>query len=169
MEIYHYGIPRKSGRYPFGSGDRPFQGLKGFAKLKAIKTASKKARSKTTTDDKSAENLQKIQERRATRKNVRTLSDDEVRRNIQRLRDEKTLKDLLDSDVNPGKKAMDQALRVVQSASISVGTDVAKGALKYAIKTSLTGEERTLKGLAETIWPPQNQKKKKKNSDDDDD
>lgn len=171
MEMYHYGIPRKSGRFPFGSGDRPFQGLKGYAKSRAIKTVAKKATSKmTSVDDKTAENLKKVQERRATRRNVRTLSDEEVRRNIQRLRDEKTLKDLLDSDVNPGKKAMDQALQVVKTASISVGTDVAKGALKYAIKTSLTGEERTTKGLADAIWPPQNQKKKKnKNSDDDDD
>lgn len=24
-ELYHYGIPRKSGRYPYGSGDRPYQ------------------------------------------------------------------------------------------------------------------------------------------------
>lgn len=28
-ELYHYGIPRRSGRYPWGSGDRPFQRLKG--------------------------------------------------------------------------------------------------------------------------------------------
>lgn len=24
-EIYHYGIKRRSGRYPYGSGTRPFQ------------------------------------------------------------------------------------------------------------------------------------------------
>lgn len=24
-ELYHYGMPRRSGRYPYGSGDRPFQ------------------------------------------------------------------------------------------------------------------------------------------------
>lgn len=26
--LYHYGIKRRSGRYPFGSGERPYQGLK---------------------------------------------------------------------------------------------------------------------------------------------
>lgn len=31
-EIYHYGIPRRSGRYPWGSGDRPFQSAKGDIK-----------------------------------------------------------------------------------------------------------------------------------------
>lgn len=25
-ELYHYGTPRHSGRYPYGSGERPFQG-----------------------------------------------------------------------------------------------------------------------------------------------
>lgn len=23
--LYHFGVKRKSGRYPYGSGDRPFQ------------------------------------------------------------------------------------------------------------------------------------------------
>lgn len=26
-ELYHYGMPRRSGRYKWGSGERPFQGL----------------------------------------------------------------------------------------------------------------------------------------------
>lgn len=25
QELYHYGVKRRSGRYPYGSGDRPFQ------------------------------------------------------------------------------------------------------------------------------------------------
>jgi hypothetical protein len=35
-ELYHFGIPRKSGRYPFGSGDRPFQGLGSSTRKKYI-------------------------------------------------------------------------------------------------------------------------------------
>lgn len=30
-EIYHIGMPRRSGRYPWGSGDRPFQSAKGIS------------------------------------------------------------------------------------------------------------------------------------------
>ena len=26
-ELYHYGMPKRSGRYPYGSGDRPYQGI----------------------------------------------------------------------------------------------------------------------------------------------
>lgn len=33
-EIYHYGMPRRSGRYPWGSGSRPFQSDKGIQNLK---------------------------------------------------------------------------------------------------------------------------------------
>lgn len=31
-ELYHYGIPRRSGRYPYGSGERPYQHLKEASK-----------------------------------------------------------------------------------------------------------------------------------------
>lgn len=32
-EIYHYGTKRRSGRYPYGSGERPFQGLSNRNKI----------------------------------------------------------------------------------------------------------------------------------------
>lgn len=33
-DILHYGMPRRSGRYPWGSGDRPYQSLEGALKGK---------------------------------------------------------------------------------------------------------------------------------------
>lgn len=46
--LYHYGIKRRSGRYPYGSGDRPFQGESGsFPKKKnPISRAIQKNRAK---------------------------------------------------------------------------------------------------------------------------
>lgn len=46
-ELYHYGMPRRSGRYPWGSGTRPYQGLEGTpeyddTKRKAIKSGTAK-------------------------------------------------------------------------------------------------------------------------------
>lgn len=42
-EIYHYGIKRRSGRYPYGSGERPFQSRKvlkrSISKLNKANTA----------------------------------------------------------------------------------------------------------------------------------
>lgn len=40
-EIYHYGIKRRSGRYPWGSGDRPYQSVNSSA-LMVYKRASEK-------------------------------------------------------------------------------------------------------------------------------
>ena len=30
QELYHYGTPRNSGRYPWGSGENPYQHEDGF-------------------------------------------------------------------------------------------------------------------------------------------
>lgn len=38
-ELYHIGIPRKSGRYPWGSGKRPYQSIGGEKRLSARKRA----------------------------------------------------------------------------------------------------------------------------------
>lgn len=41
-ELYHYGMPRRSGRYPWGSGDRPYQGDEGYISTHRKKAAEKK-------------------------------------------------------------------------------------------------------------------------------
>lgn len=38
-ELYHYGIPRRSGRYPYGSGERPFQSS-GTRRIKNYETTN---------------------------------------------------------------------------------------------------------------------------------
>lgn len=38
--LVHYGIPRKSGRYPFGSGKRPYQSLGGGSKTDSSKLSN---------------------------------------------------------------------------------------------------------------------------------
>lgn len=177
-ELYHYGVPRRSGRFPFGSGERPFQGLGIKAKKKAKKTIAKTtakteikkeaADIEQATLDERRQNAEKVKQRRATKRNIRSLSDEDIKRNIQRLRDEKTLKELIDDDISPGKRAVQQvSSNILRTSITSVGTDVAKGSLKYLFKTSMTGEDRSLKDLAETIWPKQQQKKKKQDDDDD--
>lgn len=42
-EIYHYGIKRRSGRYPYGSGDRPFQDRAASIAKTGIRTVTKGA------------------------------------------------------------------------------------------------------------------------------
>lgn len=40
-ELYHYGVPRKSGRYPWGSGKEPYQSNPAMAKKAAKANASR--------------------------------------------------------------------------------------------------------------------------------
>lgn len=42
MELYHYGVPKRSGRYPYGSGERPYQGESTKKIVKRINKLSKK-------------------------------------------------------------------------------------------------------------------------------
>lgn len=49
-ELYHYGVKRRSGRYPWGSGERPYQGI--FSDLKNVfKMTIDKAFGKYGTDN----------------------------------------------------------------------------------------------------------------------
>lgn len=38
--LMHYGVPRRSGRYPWGSGERPYQGLTSMQRTGIKKKAS---------------------------------------------------------------------------------------------------------------------------------
>lgn len=54
-ELLHYGKPKRSGRYPYGSGERPFQSL-GLAIGKAKQTAGKLMKKKNQLAKQRADN-----------------------------------------------------------------------------------------------------------------
>lgn len=175
MELYHEGKPRRSGRYPYGSGERPFQRLKTATRNRLIAAGTKKVvkekvkdvvsegpiGSQTVTD--AQKNVKEISRRRITKKNIRTLSDDEIVRNISRLRNEKILKDLIDDDISPIEKAVKN---ILNDSGKKIGSEVATGGIRYVLKQSMVGGEMTLPGLAEAIWPKKDKKKKEKDNDD---
>jgi hypothetical protein len=108
-ELQHYGIPKRSGRYPWGSGDRPYQG------------------------DNEKVSLQR--ERKNALKNRRELTTEELKKRIERLEIEKKFKDLSEDDIYPGKKKAEKALGTIGSnVMITVGTAVATGAAIYILK-----------------------------------
>lgn len=62
QELYHYGMPRRSGRYKWGSGDRPFQGMEGGIKRAKLtkeqrKELANKAFSRTQKQGKDKPNI----------------------------------------------------------------------------------------------------------------
>lgn len=58
-ELYHFGIPRRSGRYPWGSGDRPFQSSGG--KVSVSKEERKKAKRAAKADKRISKTAKKMQ------------------------------------------------------------------------------------------------------------
>lgn len=101
-EIYHYGIKRKSGRYPYGSGDKwgkkkndPGKGQR--AKKENITKKKKELTSKQVIDSRSV---------RTVAKNTKKLTDQELRDLANRFQAEATIKELAkkSSSINRGKK-----------------------------------------------------------------
>lgn len=101
-EIYHYGIKRKSGRYPYGSGDKWGKkkndpGKVQRAKKENITKKKKELTSKQVIDSRSV---------RTVAKNTKKLTDQELRDLANRFQAEATIKELAkkSSSINRGKK-----------------------------------------------------------------
>lgn len=86
-EIYHYGMPRRSGRYPWGSGDRPYQSEGGRINTDTLRIRSldRKIRKLNTSSSKNADTQRgKLILRREyfERRDEDTRSDDPTTRNV---------------------------------------------------------------------------------------
>ena len=102
-ELYHYGVKHRSGRYPYGSGDRPYQDVEGGGGLFKRKKKNKKAEEpkppeKSRRDE--ARDAAKTVTKEEAMKTMsptslhavrRELSDDELNRVVNRVRNEQTL------------------------------------------------------------------------------
>lgn len=77
QELFHYGMPKRSGRYPYGSGDRPYQSSGGIS-LKRVSSstrmsfkerrAAKKAAAQKVEVEKKKQEEQEAQRRHAANK-----------------------------------------------------------------------------------------------------
>lgn len=64
-QIYHYGMPERSGRYAWGSGDRPYQRLEGRAQR-----MEKRLKKKFEKVDYTTQNFQRVASKRFNKANV---------------------------------------------------------------------------------------------------
>lgn len=162
--LMHYGIKRRSGRYPWGSGEDPYQSAGGVAprtkkvskssETNAVTTEAVKYKSKRNEDKEIKES------RKLTKQRIRSMSDKEINDNIQRIRNEQTLRTLYDSEdqIAQGKKIVSNALKAIGSKAITdAGTKFATGALSYLVKTTLSGEDFDSKELGKYIYGSQSQ------------
>lgn len=78
-EIYHYGMPGRSGRYKWGSGDRPYQRLE-----KKVVRSEKRLNKKLDRADKKTEKLSKESQKYFNKANQRSNSAFRFRRRSSR-------------------------------------------------------------------------------------
>ena len=147
--LAHYGTPRHSGRYPWGSGKDPYQSLGSSARAgeKFIKSFSKKNRVEKQNDKRrektKAVQLEKKKQKSESKKPkyrnekeyVKTLSDEELKRINARDQMEATyLKNHPQKQPLP-KKLVDRAMKDIIVPAV---TEVVKEQGKVYVKGKLT-------------------------------
>ena len=125
-ELYHYGMPKRSGRYPYGSGDRPFQGegdagvrkrktlrqaVKDYRTKKHRQKAAAKARdAKKTKAEEDAKRASNMRNPAWLKRHFNELSNEEVKSATERLRIENELRSQSIRKINAGKEWIDMVI-----------------------------------------------------------
>lgn len=95
--ISHYGVKEKSGRYPFGSGDDPYQRItRGSLSKKQKKQLISKARQRAAVEMR-INHKPKTEKPEKPKKKVTDLTEEELRREIDKMMLQKRYMDLLKS------------------------------------------------------------------------
>lgn len=147
--LEHIGVKRRSGRFPFGSGDRPYQGVsKGLAR----KLKKQAKRGKLDAPDKPKP------------KSISEMTDDEIKAKIERLRLEQTLSQLMPKDPPPKESEFKKLAKKVGTGILEKSLDnIGTQGLTYALGTALNKAVnlRDEKGnLVEIVNPRKGQKDK---------
>lgn len=146
--LEHYGIPRRSGRYPWGSGSRPFQGDSPAAKSSGkTKTSGKSGKTglfkkgKTKTES-SSEDISKI-------------SSEDLQKKINRIQLEKQYRDLTTKPktVSKGRQILNS---ILESSSKNIGTQLAT----YLMGNMVNSVAKAFGSEADIVNPKKGQKDK---------
>ncbi len=145
-ELYHYGIPRKSGRYPYGSGKEPYQDDPRKRRLnkdesapkatskrpesiwakhrraQAEKKATKDREARKTKVEKKTKEKAKLEASKPPIQKVKEMSDEELKRAIDRLRNEQTYMSMIAPEkkspqVSKGKQFIEKLKSSTKDAS----------------------------------------------------
>lgn len=142
-ELYHYGIPRKSGRYPYGSGKEPYQDDPKKRRLnkdesapkatskrpqsiwakhraaQASKKAMKEREAKKAAAEKAAEEQKKLEAKKTPAQKTKEMSDEELIRAINRLRLEQTYMNMLTPVQSPNQETVKKGKRFIDKLKSS--------------------------------------------------
>ena len=147
--LEHIGVKRRSGRFPFGSGDRPYQGVsKGLARK--LKKQAKRGKLEDSDKPKS--------------KSISEMTDDEIKAKIERLRLEQTLSQLMPKDPPPKESELKKLAKKVGMGVLEKSLDnIGTQGLTYFLGTAVNKavNKRDEKGnLVEIVNPKKGQKEK---------
>lgn len=142
-ELYQYGIPRKSGRYPYGSGKEPYQDNPKKRRLnkdesapkatskrpqsiwakhraaQASKKAMKEREAKKAAAEKAAEEQKKLEAKKTPAQKTKEMSDEELIRAINRLRLEQTYMNMLTPTQSPNQETVKKGKRFIDKLKSS--------------------------------------------------
>lgn len=170
--LCHYGIPRRSGRYKWGSGDRPYQSMEGQGlsrkekrqQAKAEKNAIKKAR-----EDAAAEKAKQAYEEERLRvlssggrsataalKYSDTYTTQELASLVSRVRMTKELEKLAAEERITFMKKVDNVMNGIDKATKYADTTMKAFKKVQEMLDMLEGDDRS-----KSDKKPQNQQKKK--------
>lgn len=145
--LEHIGVKRRSGRYKFGSGERPYQGLS-KGQIRKIK------KGKEPYIDKKPKKPKSISE----------MTDEEIKQRIERLKLEQTLKQLIPADPPPKESELKKltkkvGLGILEKSVDNIGTQGLTYALGTAVNRALNVRDANGK-LVEIVNPRKGQKDK---------
>ena len=131
-ELYHYGMPRRSGRYKYGSGLRPYQHAKGYIKNRMAEKKADKIKQRKQAQKDELKTLRRKEHLRRTQNitlsdkdkkflmetgNVQTITkyrnqftDKELETVLRRANTEKNLSKISQEQINAGKRVLNRYL-----------------------------------------------------------
>lgn len=146
--LEHYGIPRRSGRYPWGSGSRPFQGDSAAAKSSGSTKSSGKS-GKTGLFKKGKTKTKSSEE------DLSEISSEELQKKISRIQLEKQYRDLTTKPktVSKGRQVLNS---ILESSSKNIGTQLAT----YLMGNMVNSVAKALGSEVDIVNPKKGQKDK---------
>jgi len=134
--LEHFGIPRRSGRYPWGSGENPYH--HGASAPGGKRSSAQREQVELKKKHKAA-----VKEARRAARNSGALTDEELDRKINRLSKEKRLRELTNSEYNQMQNRVYNVLdRVVVGTGVSLAALTLSSVGKVYIRRKM-GETTT--------------------------
>nr|DAF83563.1 MAG TPA: RNA dependent RNA polymerase [Caudoviricetes sp.] len=141
-EIFHYGKPRRSGRYPWGSGSRPFQSYKGISgyirkkkqeKADAAEQRERNEQLRIAMEEEQKKRHHDADKERVLRKGTATevlkyqgeLTNQELQNAVNRLTLESNLRNLSQKETKSAIDKVDEIMKTVKTGTewAKIGTD----------------------------------------------